>query len=148
MTAKSRQLAEAREHLGAAEADFLGVDCDYHIDEGFGLLETLVDAGAADAAIACNVGATYFERLRRLLVSALSPTAIPEPTLKQLLRLAQALESTDFAGNSDMESLRKDVARRLLDKYLVGYSSEEKERQIQLLMERLEQEHQAQTNES
>ena len=140
MVGESPQLTEAREHLAAAEADFLAADSDYHIDEGFGLLEALIGAGAADAAIAHKLGMTYFERLRQLLVDALLQTAIPETTLKRLLRLAQALEFSKFARESDVASLRTDAARRLLDKYFAGYSSEEKERQMQQLMERLEHE--------
>lgn len=140
MSNESSRLAQARKHLHVVEADFLTDTSDYHIDEGFGLLEAIAHEGGAEAAIARNLGVAYFSRLRRLLVDALSQATVTEPALKSLLRVSQALERSEFASESDLASLRKTAARRLLDKYFEGYSGEEKERKLQQLLERLEQE--------
>ena len=100
MRPESDRLSEARAHLSAAEKDILDLRADYHMEEGFGLLAAIDTESGDEALIARNLGETYFTRFCRHLESQAAPASIPEPTLKRLLRVAQALEQCPSPENS------------------------------------------------
>lgn len=144
MRPESDRLSEARAHLSAAEKDILDLRADYHMEEGFGLLAAIDTESGDEALIARNLGETYFTRFCRHLESQAAPASIPEPTLKRLLRVAQALEQCPrallplpAATLNPVPALRESLAGRLLDKYLEGYSEAERARMMETLLERL-----------
>ena len=131
-------LTDARTHLSAAEDSFLGDQCEYHIDEGFALLEELISDAGEHEKVANNLGTAYFARMREMFVSALSDGSnATTPTLKRLLGIAHALERTAFSRGTDIGELRRRTASSLLTKHFDGYSDEEKQRMTEKLLRKL-----------
>lgn len=137
MKSETSQLAEAREHLGAAEANLFAEDSHHHVEEGFALLEDIVSSEADEADIAENTGKAYFAKLQALLAKVLTDAATPEPVLKAVLRVTSVLDGSPFAQGSDIGELRRDAGKRLLGKYFKGYSAEEKQQKMTYLLNRL-----------
>ncbi len=130
-------LREARQHLAAAEQALLSVDSSYHMDEGFFLLDSILEEGGHASEVALNLANTYFKKYLDVLEGLLAPKDVPEPTLQRVLKLLQTMEATTFAASYSVESLRVAVARRLVDSYYEGYSEEEKSREIKRLMDQI-----------
>ncbi|MCH8141366.1 MAG: hypothetical protein IH908_07200 [Proteobacteria bacterium] len=62
MIDESAELSRAREHLHAVD-QALASAADFHLEEGFYLLEDIIVGNARDAAVATNLGETYFRKV-------------------------------------------------------------------------------------
>lgn len=133
---ESRDIQNARSHLN--KVDMLNKDTEHHIDEGFLALEDIANGSSTNKSTAENLGQTYMEKFYSTARERLSEKHIPEPELKSLLRTVSALENTTFAGKRNIESLRMEIASRLVDSYFQGYTSTERSEIIRKLMERMD----------
>jgi hypothetical protein len=145
----SDDLDAARHHLAKAEAGLFGDDGAFHLDEGLYLLEQLASSGSAEAETAANLGVAYGQRCLVQLATVLGEPDVPQTQLQQMLKLAQTLEDSALAAGASTSGgrgsrdgrnpseLRRIIANRLVDSYFEGYTPEEKQRQIDALMERL-----------
>lgn len=137
MINESRELIAARDHLQRAERDLLSDDGAYHVTEGLYLLETIASTNNDESATALRLGETYVSRFAAAIRAAIEPADVPEPTLEKLLKTVQMLEHVQTGDRDDLQALRIAVAKRLVDRYFEGYSDQEKQAQISLLLARI-----------
>jgi hypothetical protein len=129
------QLTAAREHLSRAESTFRSADGLARLEEGLALLEQVMLDGAAEhQAVAANLLSTYSNRIcesiRRLVES---DRALPEPELEHLFKVLLAFDAASLELPAYVRLLKIDVARRLIDFYYEGHSSEEKQQALEQL---------------
>ena len=137
MIDESAQLSRAREHLHAVDQALASPAADFHLEEGFYLLEDIIVGNARDVAVATNLGETYFVKLLASIKQALEPRDVPEPMLKHLMKLTQTLGSCSFGKDVDVPALTAIIARRYIDSVFEGYSTADKNRAIRGLMDKL-----------
>ena len=137
MIDESAELSRAREHLHAVDQAITSPVADFHLEEGFYLLEDIIVGNARDAAVATNLGETYFAKLLASIQQALEPRDVPEPMLKHLMKLTQTRGSSSFGKDVDVPALTATVARRYIDSVFEGYSPADKNRAIRGLMDKL-----------
>ncbi len=137
MIDESAQLSRAREHLHAVDQALASPVADFHLEEGFYLLEDIIVGNARDAAVATHLGETYFVKLLASIQQALEPRDVPEPMLKHLMKLSQTLGSSSFGKDVDVPALTAIIARRYIDSVFEGYSTADKNRAIRGLMDKL-----------
>ena len=123
-------LAMARHHLALLENEFWSESGGFYADEGLFLLEELGEAQPA----ARQLAATYVGKLLDMVQTRLIGD-VPEPDLKEMLKLIQTLEDSGFGEPDRCETVRIMVAERLLDRYFEGYSGDERERAIRAIVE-------------
>ena len=124
---ESRELAAARRHLGAVEADIVGAQSEYHLDEALLLLEDLVAGGGPESGIAGNIGRTYVGRLESAIRAVgLAPGDVPETVLERLLNLIRSLAPSDFAPEG-LPELHVQIGVRYIDAVYEGYPQRDKD---------------------
>ncbi|MCZ6618371.1 MAG: hypothetical protein O7E57_09585 [Gammaproteobacteria bacterium] len=131
------KLSKAREHLHLVEQTLVSPDAEFHLEEGFYLLEDIIEHKAGDAAVATTLGETYFTKLLAFIREELEPRDVPEPRLKHLMKLTQVLGNSSFGKDVDVPALTAKVARRYIDSVFEGYSPADKKRAIKGLMVKL-----------
>ena len=137
MIDESTELSQAREHLHTVDQSLSEPDADFHLEEGFYLLENIIERKASEATVATNLGETYFAKLLTSIERLLEPRDVPEPTLKHLMKLTQILGSSSFGQGVDMPSLIATIAGRYIDSVFEGYTPKDKNRAIAKLMDKL-----------
>lgn len=131
-------LQQAKDHLNKVNP--LSRDAEYHIDQGFFVLEEIADGDSRHKSNATNLARTYMSRFHTTIREKLGEQHIPEPDLKSLLLAVIALEATRFASDFEMEPLRLEIASRLIDSYFQGYTERERSEAVQELMDCIEKE--------
>ncbi len=137
MATESAELSGARSHLAEAEQQLFAADGEYHLVEGLDLLELLATGSTPESAIAANLGNTYLSRFREQIGRAVVPAAVSQQRLQQAMRLSQVLDNSPFAENCATPSLTAEIAQRFIDILFEGYSEADKQRQISIALERL-----------
>jgi hypothetical protein len=124
-----RELESARAHLAKAESLFGTGDGLVHLEEGLALLDDLVEAGSAHAAIARNVGTAYCTTIyRRIAIRVSSAPHISEPELERLFQTMRCFDEVGLELPDDAHALKIEVVQRLLTLYTEGHGAAEKSR--------------------
>lgn len=106
-----------------------------HLEEGLVLLEeVMLDGATRDRAIATALLTTYAKRICESIKQVVeSDRALPEPQLEHLFKILLAFDATGLELPQYVRSLKIDIARRLVDFYYEGHSTEEKEKVLRQL---------------
>jgi hypothetical protein len=129
------RLAAARRHLSQAEAGFRSDEGLFHLAEGLALLEEVaLDGEAKYRQIAANLSSAYADRICRLIRNLVaSDPGLPQPDLEHLFKVLLAFDAGNLELPDDVQSLKIDVVRRLIDFYYEGYPAEEKQKALERL---------------
>jgi hypothetical protein len=131
-----QDLTAAREHLSRAETDIMTDDGLSHLQEGLGLLESVIEdpASGRSSDVARNLGSTYATKLyERVLHRLEAHRNLPEPELKHLFAVLRAFDGVSFDTPPVARPLKIELVKRLVDLYYEGYSPEEKRKALEQL---------------
>jgi hypothetical protein len=133
---ESRALLAAREHLAKAEASYGTAEGLAHLDDGLGLLDELIAAGArSERPVAKNVAAAYATKIYRSIGALLErDRGVPEPQLEHLFKVILAFDQVDIELPENAREVKIEIARRLIDRYYEGHSQEVKRKAVEELM--------------
>jgi hypothetical protein len=133
---ESRELQAAREHLARGEASFRSAAGLAELEQGIDLLDEVMSGkDARNRAIAGNIATTYSTRIYRSIGAQLeADRAVPEPQLEQLFKVVLAFDSSAVELPDNARAVKIEIARRLIDRYYEGHSSEYKRQALEQLV--------------
>lgn len=125
---ESAELVAARKHLSRAEAALFSKDALFELEEGFGWLQELMDAGDLESQkLARTIGKTYAFKFYRAISSLIAADrSVPEPQLEHLLQIVLILDAAEVELPSDARDTKIVLGRALLNRYLEGHAPAEK----------------------
>ncbi len=127
--AETRELQRARRCLADAENDLESAEGLARLTEGLELLDDIMGVGAAEAATARNLAATYASRVyARVRVAVERDGQIPEPRLEQYFKTVLAFDRVAAELPPAAAELKIAVVRQLIDRYYEGHPAAAKRR--------------------
>lgn len=125
---ESRELKAARRLLAEAEAELASPEGLASLTEGLGLLDDVLEAGAArEAGTARNLAASYASRIYTRIGKRLEhDRQVPEPELEQYFKVVLAFDQLRAALPPAAAELKIAVAKALIERYYEGHPPERK----------------------
>jgi len=130
-----RELADARQCLARAEAEYRSPDALAPLAEGLALLDDVIAAGSAQhAKTARNLASTYASRIFGWIKTLIeTDRAVPEPELEHFFKMVLAFDQVAGELPKSAEALKIGVVRQLIDRYYEGHPAEKKQQALREL---------------
>lgn len=127
-------LDKARQALAEFEARMGSTEARRNLCKGLDLLDELCAAGGRQAEMARNVGDAYVQKIEAFVSRQVKQGGATEPEAEHLFRLLLELESYEFGGQDRRSLLKISVLKLLVAHYFLGYSDEERNREVKRLL--------------
>jgi hypothetical protein len=133
--AEPRELNSARTHLSRAEAGYRSDDGLFHLEEGLALLQDVrAESTPEFQLVARNLAMTYARRIFQSIGALLErDRGLPEPDLEHLFKLTLIFDHGGFELPAQARDVKIGIARLLLERYLEGHPSVEKQAALEEL---------------
>jgi hypothetical protein len=131
-----KELVDARTHLALGEKTLRTEESVFHFEEGLALLQDVVATGAQqDQRLATNIANTYATKIYGIIGGLLEQDRnMPEPDLEHLFRLLLVFDEGGFELPPGSRTVKIRIGHDLLNRYLEGHASEEKQAALRDLM--------------
>jgi hypothetical protein len=132
-----KDLIQARTHLARAEAAFRTEQGACDLEEGLALLQDVATNGTQQhRLVATNIANTYTRKIYSAINSAIERDQnVPEPELEHLFRILLVFDEAGFELPPDSRAVKIGIGQQLLNRYLEGHASEEKQAALRELMQ-------------
>lgn len=130
-----KELIAARSHLARAEQSLRNADGIVHLEEGLALLQDVARREDSHAGVAWNLARTYTARIYGAVDELIQRDRhLPEPDLEHILRLILTIDEGGFEVPPNANELKVRIGQRLLERYLEGHETQEKQAALRELL--------------
>lgn len=131
-----KKLVDARTHFAIGEKVLRTEESVFHFEEGLALLQDVIATGTQqEQRLATNIANTYATKIYGIIGGLLTQDRnLPEPDLEHLFRLLLVFDEGGFELPAGSRAVKIRIGQDLLNRYLEGHASEEKQAALRELM--------------